>query len=56
MRAARNVRNLNDNREVEIEIGRYKKKKRKMIEMSKIQNMTMNGTCTGVEYYNTCNN
>ena len=55
MRAARNVRNLNDNREVEIEIGRYKKKKIKMIEMNKIQNMTMTGQCLGIEYYNSNN-
>ena len=56
MRAAKNIRNKNDNREVEIEIGRYKKKKRKMIEMSKIQNMTMTGASWNIIYYDTSNN
>ncbi|MBU3186511.1 hypothetical protein [Clostridium estertheticum] len=52
MRVAKNARNLNDNRETEAEVERYKKKKRGLAGMSKIEHMDGTGQSWGLVYYN----
>ena len=55
MRTARNLRNLNDNREVEANVENYRKKKLEKNRLSKIQTSGL-GMCINTIYYDTVNN
>ena len=55
MRAAKNLRNLNDNREIEVNVENYRKKKQEKNRLSKIQIGSL-GMLYNTIYYDTSNN